>query len=112
MARLPRLPLSVSFTAVALAYMAIAGALVLQAMGLDPQPVLEQRTQLSGITPPPDLLGAGTGTYSIDSHARLADGREAVLRAVVRVGGGAPGTAYTPLFWNEGVSVSEPQSSP
>lgn len=25
---------------------------------------------------------------------------------------GAPGTAYTPLFWNEGVSVSEPQSSP
>ncbi len=89
-----------------------AGALVLQAMGLDPQPVLEQRTQMSGITPPPDLLGAGTGTYSIDSHARLADGREAVLRAVVRVGGGAPGTAYTPLFWNEGVSVSEPQSSP
>ncbi|PJK01260.1 general secretion pathway protein GspK [Lysobacteraceae bacterium NML91-0213] len=89
-----------------------AGAVVLQAMGLDPQPVLEQRSQAGGITPPADLLGAGTGTYSIDSHARLADGREAVLRAVVRVGGGAPGTAYTPLFWNEGVSVSESQPRP
>ncbi|TKS54831.1 general secretion pathway protein GspK [Luteimonas yindakuii] len=89
-----------------------AGALVLQAIGIDPQPVLDQRMPSAGITPQPDLLGAGTGTYSIDSHARLADGREAVLRAVVRVGGGAPGTAYTPLFWNEGVSVSESQPRP
>ena len=89
-----------------------AGAVVLQALGIDPQPVLEQRQPLPGVPAPVDLLGAGTGTYSIDSQARLADGREASLRAVVRAGGGAPGAAYMPLFWKEGASVSEPQPRP
>jgi general secretion pathway protein K len=46
----------------------------------------------------------GSGTYSIDSRARLADGRSAHLSVVVRVGGNAlPGSAYTPLRWQDGV---------
>ena len=52
-----------------------------------------------------DLVGGGSGTYSIDSRARLADGRQAVLRAVVRAGGGGlPGSAYMPLQWEEGAT--------
>ncbi|QDW67112.1 general secretion pathway protein GspK [Luteimonas granuli] len=74
---------------------------VLEAMGLDPALVHQQREQapesLHG------LFGAGSGTYSIDSRARLADGRQSVLRAVVRAGGsGLPGSAYVPLVWEEG----------
>lgn len=76
---------------------------VLEAMGLDPALVHEQREQapesLQG------LSGAGSGTYSIDSRARLADGRQSVLRAVVRAGGsGLPGSAYVPLVWEEGAT--------
>ncbi|WP_058835563.1 general secretion pathway protein GspK [Luteimonas abyssi] len=85
-----------------------AAAPVLEAMGIDPAPVLEQRQPLPGMPDPAAALGSGTGTYSIESRARMSDGREAVLQAVVRVGGGAPGTAYTPLSWREGVSASEP----
>jgi general secretion pathway protein K len=51
------------------------------------------------------LVGSGSGTYSIDSRARLRDGREAMLRVVVRAGGnGLPGSAYTTLRWEEGAS--------
>lgn len=81
-----------------------AGAMVLQAMGVDPTPIVQQRAG----TPVPgqqSLVGSGSGTYSIDSRARLPDGREATLRVVVRAGaGGVPGSAYTPLRWEEGAS--------
>ena len=44
----------------------------------------------------------GSGTYSIDSRARLTDGRSAHLSVVVRVGGNAlPGSTYTPLRWQD-----------
>lgn len=46
----------------------------------------------------------GSGTYSIDSRARLADGRQARLQVVVRMGGATPGSAYTALRWQEGAS--------
>jgi general secretion pathway protein K len=79
---------------------------VLQAMGVDPAPILAQRRR----TGPPQpgeladqLLGGGSGTYSIDSRARLRDGRQATLRVVLRAGiGTVPGSAYTALRWEEG----------
>ncbi len=81
-----------------------ASAEVLQAMGIDPTAILQQR---SG-TPVPgeqSLVSSGSGTYSIDRRARLPDGREATLRVVVRAGAsGVPGSAYTPLRWEEGAS--------
>ena len=76
---------------------------VLQALGVDPALVLQQRDAADALLP--DLVGAGSGTYSIDSRARLADGRQSVLRAVVRAGGGGvPGSAYVPLAWEEGAT--------
>lgn len=75
---------------------------VLLAMGLDAERLLAQRAL------PPDeaggqLVGSGSGTYSVDSHATLHDGREAFLHAVIRAGGGpVPGSAYTVLQWEEG----------
>jgi len=79
-----------------------AAAPVLQAIGVDPGPVLAERER-----PPrpgePSFVGAGSGTYSIESQARLGDGREAALRAVVRLGpSGIPGSAFTILKWEEG----------
>lgn len=77
---------------------------VLTAMGLDAERILAQRAL------PPDqaggqLVGGGSGTYSIESHAKLRDGREATLRAVIRAGGGpVPGMAYTVLRWEEGAA--------
>ncbi len=77
---------------------------VLAAMGLDAERILAQREL------PPDqaggqLVGGGSGTYSIESHAKLRDGREATLRAVIRAGGGpVPGMAYTVLRWEEGAA--------
>ncbi|RPD84513.1 type II secretion system protein GspK [Luteimonas sp. 100069] len=81
-----------------------AAAPVLQAMGVDADPILAGRAavgaQLVGA-----LLGGGSGTYSIQSQARLPEGRTARLRAVVRSGSGAiPGTAYSVLRWEEGAS--------
>ena len=76
---------------------------VLQAMGEDPAQVLQQRAAEDALSP--GLVGAGSGTYSIDSRARLADGRVAVLRAVIRAGGGGlPASAYVPLAWEEGAA--------
>lgn len=92
---------------------AFAGAPVLTALGLDAGQVLALRRSwdpASGLPPPMlpglgPLVGAGSGTYSIDSRARLRDGRETVLRAVVRAGGsGLPGSTYTPLEWEEEAS--------
>lgn len=86
-----------------------ASAEVLQALGVDPVRALAERRRprLPGETP--SLVGVGTGTYSIDSRARLRDGRVSVLRAVVRAGNsGLPGSAYTPLRWEEGAVLRPP----
>jgi general secretion pathway protein K len=74
---------------------------VLTALGMDPNLVLAQRQGAAGQAA--GVVGQGTGTYSIESRARLPDGRQAVLRAVVRAGGGpTPGAMYTTLRWEEG----------
>lgn len=92
---------------------AFATSEVLQAMGLDAAQVIARRRAWdpgSGAPAPmlpggEPLVSGNSGTYSIDSRARLRDGREAVLRVVVRTGGtGVPGSAYTPLRWEEGAS--------
>jgi len=82
-----------------------ASAEVLQALGVDPGAILAQRELDPGATPGAGLVGGGSGTYSVDSRARLPDGRSAVLRAVVRAGAsGVPGTAYVPLRWEQGAT--------
>lgn len=93
---------------------AFASAEVLDAMGMDGAQVVEARRQVDPVTGLPPgglpsetglLMGSPSGTYSIRSRARLADGRESELRAVVRAGGSAvPGMAYTALQWEEGAS--------
>lgn len=86
---------------------------VLAAMGLDAAGIVARRRQwdpASGQPPPvladgQPLSDGGTGTYSIWSRARLRNGRETVLHAIVRSGGnGLPGSAYTALQWEEGTS--------
>lgn len=90
---------------------AFASAQVLEAMGLDGAQIVEQRRGSGDPLSPDDaasvggMAGAGSGTYSIESRAKLPDGRESRLRAVVRTGGGGlPGMAYLPLRWEEGAS--------
>lgn len=76
---------------------------VLRAMGLDPKAQMDRRR--SPAADAAQLVGAGSGTYSIDSRARLGDGRMATLRATVRAGSGpAPGSAYAALRWQEGTA--------
>lgn len=72
-----------------------ADDLVLSAMGVErPRPLDPDAVPL-----------AGSGTYSIDSTARLADGRRARVSVILRLGGnGLPGSAYTPLRWQDGVA--------
>lgn len=79
---------------------------VLAAMGLDPAAFEAQRAGVApGLPAPGQPVASGSGTYSVDSRARLPDGREAMLRTVVRAGGGAiPGSAYTVLRWQEGMA--------
>ena len=73
----------------------IADGIVLAAMGLPPR--------AAPIDPEAPPAGAGSGTYSIDSRARLPDGRSAQLSVVLRMGGNAlPGSTYTPLRWQAG----------
>jgi general secretion pathway protein K len=75
---------------------------VLTALGLDAAELLARREAPIAV---PVAADAGSGTYSIESRARLRDGREAVLRVVLRNGGGnVPGAAYTVLRWEEGAS--------
>lgn len=82
-----------------------AQAPVLAAMGLDPTAYLAQRKAPTPGTGAAQLVGGGSGTYSIDSRARLDDGRVAVLRTVVRAGSGSvPGSVYTALRWQEGTA--------
>lgn len=93
---------------------AFASAQVLTAMGMDAQAIVAQRQRwdpASGQPPPQiaggvSLIGANSDTYSIWSRARLGDGRQSLLRVVVRSGGnGLPGMAYLPLQWEEGTSL-------
>ena len=78
--------------------------LELLAMGMDAATWLAQRNAM-GVTGDSQLVGTGSGTYSIESRARLTDGREASLRTVVRAGANpVPGSAYTLLRWEEGAS--------
>lgn len=88
---------------------AFAPAVVLDAMGQDGKALVAARAApVAGNPGSADagrLVASGSGTYSIESRARLPDGRESVLRAVVRVGGNAvPGMTYTVLRWEEGAS--------
>lgn len=77
---------------------------VLVAMGMDATAWLSQR-EAAGAAGALQLVGTGSGTYSIESRARLADGRETSLRTVVRAGASpVPGSAYTLLRWEEGAS--------
>ena len=81
-----------------------APGLVLTAMGLDAGQVLAQRSNALPLGTGSPLVGTGTGTYSIDSHARL-NGRNATLRTTIRAGSGrAPGSAYSVLRWQEGTA--------
>lgn len=72
-----------------------ADAVVLAAMGAErPQPL--------GDAPP----ATGSGTYSIESRARLPDGRSAHLSVILRAGGnGLAGSTYTPLRWQDGTAL-------
>ncbi|MFC5577163.1 general secretion pathway protein GspK [Lysobacter niabensis] len=88
---------------------AFASAEVLDAMGMNGAEVVASRQRWdpsSGLPAPTlsdgSLVGGSSGTYSIESRARLADRREAVVRAVVRAGSSMPGAAYTPLRWQAG----------
>ncbi len=91
---------------------AFAPGAVLAALGYDADAVRVRREAWSpdGGAPPPQLtpgqplVADNSGTYSIESRARVR-GRTAVLRVVVRSGGnGLPGSAWTPLRWEEGAS--------
>ncbi|MEO5629403.1 MAG: type II secretion system minor pseudopilin GspK [Thermomonas sp.] len=74
---------------------AFADGIVLQAMGLQRPQRLEA-----------GLPASGSGTYSIESRARLADGRRAHLSVILRAGGnGLPGSSYTPLRWHDGANL-------
>jgi general secretion pathway protein K len=80
-----------------------ASAEVLQAMGQDSAAIMLQRESGLALGDGAGIVGGGSGTYSIDSRARLFDGRQAVLRALVRSGAsGVPGASYTPLQWEQG----------
>lgn len=93
---------------------AFAPAPVLTALGMDANAIIAQRQQWSPDSGKPQpllpdgqsMVGTSTGTYSISSRARLPDGREALLRVVVRAGGtGTIGMTYQPLQWEEGTSL-------
>ena len=93
---------------------AFAAAPVLTAMGLDAESIIAMRQRFNPESGQPQpmlpggqrLVADSSGTYSIESRARLSDGRKAVLRVVVRTGGnGVSGSAYTSLRWEEGTSL-------
>ncbi len=82
------------FTGQAMPNGELADAVVRQALGLP-----EKTDPIDPDAPPLP----GSGTYSIDSRARLADGRNARLHVVLRMGGSnLPGTTYTTLHWQWG----------
>ncbi|NDK38035.1 general secretion pathway protein GspK [Pseudoxanthomonas gei] len=79
-----------------------AQAPVLTALGLDPGEYEARRRGAVAAIAGQQLVGGGTGTYSIQSHVRTAEGGDATTRTVVRAGGGpVPGSVYTILRWEE-----------
>jgi len=79
---------------------------VLTALGLDGAAVVAAREAQAPGAEVEGLVGAGSGTYSIRSIARLREGRTAAISGVLRMGGnGAPGSAYTTLDWEEGTTA-------
>ena len=73
---------------------ALADAVVRRALGLSTQPA-----PAAPAAPP----APGSGTYSIESRARLTDGRSARWSVVLRMGSsGLPGSTYTTLHWAAG----------
>jgi general secretion pathway protein K len=91
---------------------AYASAAVLTALGMDGEDIVVRREAwdpargqpLPGVPGAENLQAFGSGTYSIESRARLRGGHLAALRVVVRTGGNAiPGMVYTPLRWEEGI---------
>ena len=75
---------------------------LLVALGLDPATYLARRRSVGPVIGNSQLLGAGSGTYSIESRVTLKEGRRATLRTTVRAGGGpVPGSVYTTLRWEE-----------
>lgn len=80
-----------------------ASAVVLNAMGLDGAAMVAAREAQNPGDGTGGLVGGGGGTYSIQSRARLREGREGAVRGVVRAASsGVPGSAYTALDWQEG----------
>jgi general secretion pathway protein K len=94
------------YTAQPTADQAFAAAPVLTAMGFDgPGLVAAREAQRADAGASGGPIGDGA-TYSIESVARLREGRTAGIRGVVRAGGnGAPGSAYTALDWQEGTTA-------
>jgi general secretion pathway protein K len=83
---------------------AFAPAAVLTAMGEDSAVWQARRQGADGLSPAQPLAN-GTGTYSIESRASAGQGREVVLRAVLRTGLTTfPASAYTVLRWEEGTA--------
>lgn len=83
---------------------AFAPPAVLTALGEDPAAWQARREGADGLGPGQALANA-SGTYSIESRARLGQGREAVVRAVLRTGSATfPPSAYTVLQWDEGAA--------
>jgi len=80
----------------------LATPAVLAALGMDVRTALSLRER----TPQADdlvLAAGGSGTVAIEALARLADGREGRLHALVRTAAvDGTGRAYTVLEWNEG----------
>lgn len=85
----------------------LAPAEVLRAMGQDPEPWLARRRPApEGQAAVPTGPIAAGDTFSIDSRARLVDGRDVRLRAVVRTGtASAVGPAYVALQWQQGMEA-------
>ncbi|HVR81433.1 MAG TPA: type II secretion system minor pseudopilin GspK [Luteimonas sp.] len=85
----------------------VAPAPVLTAMGLDgPALVAARQRPMDGAAGIGGLVGGDGGTYSVESRAHLREGREVIVRSVVRQGGnGLPGSAYTTLDWQEGAAT-------
>lgn len=84
---------------------------VLRAMALPPAQIaqlLAKRAAWQPGQPLPDLPAGstlapqGSGTYSISSLARLPDGTQAEITAIVRIGAGNFGQLYNPLAWRVG----------
>jgi len=80
----------------------LATPAVLAALGMDVQTALSLREHTLW---PEDVVwsAGGSGTVAIEARARLTDGRESRLRALVRTAAvDGTGRAYTVLEWNEG----------